>query len=268
MPISWGTERRPVEIVRSDAAITELGTIWPAIDIRNTQASAITNLAFVIEYLDDKSQKTTTAAVAATAEGYGKSLQVPFSVENVTVWKAPVEPGTTARVDGTFDGVRPLACPEAARITFAMARFKNGTIQQYAAEGWSVPALPRFVPELADSCPVAGENPIQIRAKIQYNAAGDVIGISGPIFTRDDPDKVAWIVAHMKQWKFHPALLDGRPQEGDVDVEFVLYGDPKPDLTGISLTTPAALVVFFPKQAPRIGCFESFGMLQEGTTIP
>jgi hypothetical protein len=50
MPISWGTQRHPVKIVHSDTVFTELGTAIPALDVRNTQASSITNLAFVVEY--------------------------------------------------------------------------------------------------------------------------------------------------------------------------------------------------------------------------
>jgi len=268
MPISWGTHGRPVEIVHSDAAFTELGTTWPALDVRNTQASPITNLAFVVEYLDSQRHKVTTAAIAAAAAGYEKAARLPFSVESIEAWKEPLGPGKTARVAGPYDSVRTITCPEAARITFALARFKNGTVQQYAADGWSVPPLPRFVPELTAACPVVQKNPTQIQARIRLSSSGDVIGISRPVLTRDNPDQVTWIATQMRQWKFQPALLDGQPHEDDLDVEFVLYGDPEPNLAAISLASPATLVVFFPRKDFSRGCIESFGFLHEATTIP
>ena len=69
-----------------------------------------------------------------------------------------------------------------------MAKFKDGTVQQYAMDGWSVPPLPRLVPELTAACPVVKTNPTQIRAKLRISATGEVTGISGPVLTKDNPD--------------------------------------------------------------------------------
>jgi hypothetical protein len=268
MPISWAMRGRPVDIVHSDAVFHELGTTVPALDVRDTRASPITNLAFVVEYLDSQGHKATTAAIAAAAAGYEKSAHLPFSVENIEVWKEPLEPGKTARVSGFYDSVRTTTCPVAGRISFVMARFKDGTVQQYAADGWSVPPLPRFVPELTAACPAVQKDPTEIRAKLRLSSTGDVIGISGPVLAKDNPDQVAWVATQMKRWTFQPALLDGRPHEVDLDVEFVLYGDPEPNLAAISPASPATLIVFFPRKDSSGGCVESFGFLREAMTIP
>jgi hypothetical protein len=111
------------------------------------------------------------------------------------------------------------------------------------------------------------KSPTQIRAKLRLGSDGNVVGISGPVLTKDDPELVAWVGAQMKRWIFHPALLNGDPQEGDLDVEFVLYKDPGPDLAAISLTSPAALIVFFPRK-DFSRCIESFGFLREAATVP
>jgi hypothetical protein len=249
MPISWETKGQPVKIVHSDAVFTALGTNEPALDVLNTQTSAITNLAFVVEYLDRQGQKVTTAAIAAAAAGYETGARLPFPVECCTEpWKKPLEPGNTARVAEFYDSVRTLSCPQSARITFVIAKFKDGTVQQYAAEGWSVPPLPRLVPELTAACPVVKKNPTQIRAKLRISSTGEVTGISGPALTKDDPDLVAWVATQMKQWTFHPALLDGHPHDTDLDAEFVLYGDPQANLAAISLTSPATLISFYPRE--------------------
>ena len=268
MPVSWGTPGHPVELVRSDAVFTELGTAIPGLHVRNTSELPITNLAFVVEYFDGQGHKATTAAIAAAAAGYEKSMRLPFSVENTESWKVPLKPGATGRVSGFYDSVRTTTCPEAGRVTFVIARFMNGSVQQYAADGWSVPPLPRLVPELTAPCPAVEKNPTQIRAKLRLAASGDVVGISATALTKDDADRIAWITTQMKQWKFHPALLDGKPHEDELEVEFVLYGVTEPDFAAISLATPATLVVFSPRKNVGGGCVESFGFLGETTTIP
>lgn len=268
MPISWGTRGQPVEIVHSDAVFTELGTTWPALDVKNTQASPITNLALVMEYLDGQQHKATTAAIAVAAAGYEKQAPVPFSVESISTWKEPLDPGKIARVSGTYDSVRTITCPEAARITFAMVRYRNGTVQRYAAEGWSVPPLPKFVPEIIGPCPAVQTNPTQVRAKVHLSASGNVIGISGPLATKDNPDQVAWIATQLEKWTFQPLLIDGHPREDDLEVEFVLYGEPEPNLAAITLASPATLIVFYPRKDASPGCVESFGFLHEVSTVP
>jgi hypothetical protein len=268
MPISWQTRGQPVDIMHSDAVFTELGTTIPALDIRNTQRISITNIAFVLEYLDGQGQTVTTAAIAAAAAGHEKELPLPFSVENIEAWKKPLERGRTARVSGFYDSQRTVSCPKTARVTFAMVRFGNGTVQQYPARRWSVPPLPRVVPELSTACPLLRTNPTQIRAKVRINSTGNVIGFSGPTLTTADADLIAWVATQMKHWTFHPAVIDGRPEEDDLNLEFVLYGDPEPNFAAISLTTPATLVWFSPKKNIPERCQESFGFLAEATTIP
>jgi hypothetical protein len=217
--------------------------------------------------VDSQAHKVTTAAIAAAATGYEKSVQLPFSVEDIGVWKEPLEPGKNARVPGFYDSVRTTTCPEAGRITFVIARFKDGTVQQSAAEGWTVPPMPRLVPYLTAKCPVVERSPTEIRAKLQLNSTGNVVGLSGPVLTKDDPELVAWVATQMKQWTFHPALRNGRAEEGDLDVEFILYKEAEPNLAAISLTSPTTLILFFPSQ-DFSHCIESFGFLRERTTIP
>jgi len=268
MPVSWGTPGQPVEIVRSGAVFNELGGAVSEVDVRNTSKHPISNLAFVVEYLDRQGHKTATAVIAAAAVGYEGSMQLPFPVENIEPWKAPLEPGATGHIGGFYDSVRAPTCPEAGLITFVVARFMNGTVQRYSAGGWSVPPLPRVVPYLTAPCPAVGKNPTQIRAKLRLTAGGDVTGVSGPAFTEGTPDQVGWIAAQMKQWKFHPALLDGKPHEYEIEVEFVLFGVPEPDFADISLASPATLIVFWPRKDLARGCSETFGFLSETTTIP
>ena len=268
MPVSWGTPGQPVEIVHSGAVFNELGGAVSELDVRNTSQRPITNLAFVVEYFDGQGHKATTAAIAAAAAGYEKSMQLPFSVENIESWKVPLEPGATGRVGGFYDSVRTTTCPEAGRVTFVIARFMNGSVQQYAADGWSVPPLPRLVPQLTAPCPAVEKNPTQIRAKLRLSPSGDVIGISGTALTKDSPVQVTWVATQMKQWKFHPAHLDGKPHEYELEVEFVLYGVPEPDFADISLASPATLIVFWPRKDLARGCIESFGFLSETTAIP
>jgi hypothetical protein len=268
MPISWATRKQPVVIVHSDAVFSELGTTVPALDVRNAEPLPITNLAFVVEYLDSQGNRSTTAVIAAAAAGYEKSAPLPFSVENIASWKEPLGPGQTARVGGFYDSVRTITCPAAGRITFVLARFKNGSVEKYEADGWLVPPLPRFVPEITAACPIVQENPTQILAKLRISSTGEVTGISGPVLTRDSPDLVAWIATQMKLWTFQPTLLDGRPLEDDLDVEFVIFGNSLPNLAAISLTSPATLIVFYPANDAAGRCVENFGFLHEAMTIP
>src|SRR5271169_300452 len=161
MPVSWGAPGQPVEIVRSGAVFNELGGAVSELDVRNTSERPITNLAFVVEYFDGQGHKAATAAIAAAAAGFEKSMQLPFSVENIESWKVPLEPGATGHVGGFYDSVRSPTCPESGQVTFVIARFMNGTVQQYAANGWSAPPLPRLVPVLTAACPAVEKNPTQ-----------------------------------------------------------------------------------------------------------
>ncbi len=266
MPISWRTNGHPVQIAHSDAVFTGLGTTTPGLDVRNTQAASITNLALVVEYVDEEGHTVATATAAGAAPGFEKAIRTPFPVEEVKAWKQPLDPGQTERIDGFNAGARTITCPVAARVTFAIVRFKSGTVQQYASAGWRVGPLPRIVPELISACPPVQSGLVEIPAKLRISAAGDVLGIAAD--TRNYLTVLGWITAQVGQWKFHPALIDGQPKDSEVDLEFVVHGSAEPNLSAISSSAPAILIQFFPARDSAPRCVESFAQLTEGATIP
>jgi hypothetical protein len=268
MPVSWKTNVQPVKIVHSSAVFLELGTAVPALDVRNTQTAAITNLDLVIEYLDQKGRVVDTATVGGAAAGFENAMPAPFSVENTETWKGPLDPGEIARVQGMSDGNRTVTCPVSGQITFVMARFRNGAVQQHGLLGWQVPPLPRIVPQLDSACPVLHSSILEIPAKLKISDAGDVLGVS-PSSGGDDPGVLAWAIDQMKRWKFHPALVDGQPRNSELSVDFVFQVSPEPNLAAISPTAPSVLIQFFPsgrESQPR--CIEAFAQLTENSTIP
>jgi hypothetical protein len=267
MPVSWKGISQPVKIVHSSAVFLELGTAVPALDILNTQTVALTNLDLVIEYLDEKGNTVDTATIGGVAAGFEDAMPAPFSLENKETWKGPLEPGETARVQGMSNGNRTVTCPVSGRITFVMARLRNGAVRQYGSTGWQVPPLPRIVPELDSACPAVQGGVLEIPVKLKISSAGDLIGVSQS--SAKDLGVLAWAVDQLKRWKFHPALVDGQPKDSELSVDFVFHGSPEPNLGAISPATPSVLIQFFPSRRdsqPR--CVEAFAQLTETSTIP
>jgi hypothetical protein len=266
MPLSWAMEPHPVKITSSEAAFTDLGSADPSIKITNSQATAITNVAFVIEYVDKEDNVVDTAVAANAAKGYENAMPTPFPVENLQVWQNPVGPGEGAWVGGMSDGNRTISCPTAGRITFLMLRLKNGDVRQYASTAWQIPALPRMVPRLDMSCPSVG-GLVEIPAILRINVAGEVIAIAPQDLA--SPDLINWAAARVRSWKFHPGLANGHPQASELKVDFIFYPNAEVNPAGLSLNSPAVLIQFFPSNrdaAPR--CIEAFAFLKEGDTIP
>ncbi len=150
MPISWRTNGHPVQIAHSDAVFTGLGTTTPGLDVRNTQAASITNLALVVEYVDEEGHTVATVTAAGAAPGFEKAIRTPFPVEEVKAWKQPLDPGQTERIDGFNAGARTITCPVAARVTFAIVLTVLGWITAQVGQ-W------KFHPALIDGQPKDSE---------------------------------------------------------------------------------------------------------------
>lgn len=267
IPMSWETTGQPVEIAQSAAVFTSLGTTTPELDVLNTHAAPITNLAVVLEYVDEVGRKLVTATAAGAAPGFENVLRTPFPLEQVETWKQPLDPGHTERINGFNDGVRTITCPVAGRITFAMVRYKSGSVQQYASAGWHLGALPRIVPELTSACPPVPSGVIEIPAKLRISATGDVTDIVAE--QTDDQSVLAWISTQIRQWKFHPALIDGQPKDSEMDAQFVVHASSEPDINPILPESPAVLIQFFPSSRDvSHHCVEGFAHLTENDTIP
>jgi|ERR1700722_7551389 len=267
MPVSWKSISEPGKIVHSSAVFLELGTAVPALDVQNKQTVALTNLDLVIAYLDEKGNVVDTATIGGAAAGFENAMPAPFPLENKETWKGPLEPGETARVQGMSNGNRTVTCPVSGQITFVMARFWGGAIQQYGSTGWRVPPLPRIVPELDSACPVLKSGTLEIPVTLKISIGGDVIGVSQS--SSGDLGVLAWAVDQLKRWKFHPALVDGQPKDSELSVDFVFHGSPEPNLATISPTTPSVLIQFFPsRRDPQSHCVEAFAQLTESSTIP
>jgi len=79
-----------------------------------------------------------------------------------------------------------------------------------------IPTLPETIPEL----PV--QPPVSLLAKLKISATGDVLDV-----VPEEPKNlklVDWIRDRMRQnWKFHPALLNGKSTDSELTVLFLIY---------------------------------------------
>ena len=138
IPLSWKTSQQPVRVVHSSAAFSDGGTATPALDVQNTGMVAITDLDFVIEYLDEAGHTVDIATIGSSATGFETAMPTPFVVESREPWEKPLGPGEVGRIQSISDGNRTVTCPVSGQITFVAARFRDGRTQQYGSAHWRV----------------------------------------------------------------------------------------------------------------------------------
>lgn len=277
LPTSWAFENHLGTIERHAVVFTENGNATPTLYFRNTQPRAITALALIVEYRDEGNRVIERVPISGSTAGSGL-LHVPFALElthTIPEWKQPLRQGDTVALGATKDGIRTGHCPTQAKVMFLMARLDDGTVRTFESPNWILGPMPRIVPELPRNFPpLPAVPPVLLLGNVAIDEHGKVtsldVGDQGSSELRD------WLERFMTQnWKFHPALRDGKPVPSVLKVAFrfpVAVRSPIPGEERILF--PVTLIQFFPRQDIFPGPEDShsplvvmYGLLQENSAV-
>lgn len=153
-------------------------------------------------------------------------------------------------------------------VTFATIRLADGTVQTFSAAGWHIGPMPHLIPMLPASYPgVQVTPPLTIIGEISIERNGHVKRVDFEDADRN-PEVLAWIRNQIEQlWDFHPALLDGRPQESVMNVLFRFPADatmeiPQTDRPS-TMDQPLSVIQFFHSSDGNRKFLVMYGTLSE-----
>ena len=219
----------------------------------------------VIEFADAKGQEIASVPIGGMNDKIEKSFQPPFPIELLEHWDT-----SSARtlLAGTFDGALDNACPTHAEVTFATIRLADGSRQTFSAAGWHIGPMPHVIPMLPPSYPgVQVAPPLTLLGEIRIDRIGHVKRVDFADADKN-PEVVAWLRNQIEQlWDFHPALLDGRPQESVMKVLFRFPADatmevPQSDRPS-TMDQPLSVIQFFHSPDGNRKFLVTYGTLQE-----
>lgn len=270
IPTSWAFDNPPGLIERNNAIFTDVGRTTVDFVFRNRETSPLQSLALVMEYIDAQDEVIDSLTIVATVKP-GIQEAPPNILSPSDAWKSALLPGNSARMVGVKDGIRTGRCPVRALITFATIRFLDGTKRVLQSPGWQLPAIPKQVPRLPDTIPeFPAELPATVLARLRISASGGVIGVVSEETV--NPSVVAWIRGRMEDWKFHSALVDGKPADSEFTTLFLIhakgmvkFSEEKPILQPVTLIQFIWSRDLFQQTAARDRWTVMYGLLEEGT---
>lgn len=233
-------EGTPGQVEHNTVSFGGLGRSSIEVDFRNRASRGIEELALVIEYLDASGeaidQVPLFSSVNAGVPETNSSVLSPAQS-----WKRPLQPGAVASLVSVRDGVRTGRCPVRSRVTFAAVRFTGEKLQTFASPGWKLGPSPVVIPRMPDNVPdPPAPTPASVLVKLKISASGSVEDI---IADRSNNAKlIGWLLDRMRDWRFHPALLNGAATESEIAVRFLIHGrgmpkfvEPEPFLQPVTL---------------------------------
>jgi hypothetical protein len=265
---TWAIANPPLAIDQSRIEFTETGTSYIDLRARNVEASPVEALALVIEYADKLGQVLERVPVAAATEQASEQFRPPFPLQHTNgPWTKPLLPGDSVRVQGIRDGVRTASCADSARVTFAMVQFGDGTTKTFSSAGWQLGPTPQVIPVVPAFPSDLVEAPIALLARVKISASGQILDVI-PLDQEQSP-ALNLIRDQMRQdWKFNPALYDGRPTTSDLIVLFRIHSE---RTLAFSETRPSPspliLIDFFPDERNPGKLLIAYGRLFSGSGV-
>jgi hypothetical protein len=218
IPTSWAFDNPPGRIEDHSASFTPIG--WDTIQLkfRNDQPTPVQALKLVVEYMDAQGEPLARVPMYATVNP--AVAHVPANVlKPANTWGAPVKTGESGEMVGEEASLRTGHCPVRAQVTFASIQFDDGTGRTYSSPNWRLEPTPALVPVLRNLPTLPVEPPVSLFAKVRISASGDILDLVPD--ANGDARLVGWLRDVMgKDWKFHPAILNGQPIESELNVLF------------------------------------------------
>ncbi len=265
---SWAIENPPLEIERHTLRVTETGTSDTDFYARNLESSPIQALALVIEYTDEQGGVIERMPVVASTEQANETFHPPFPVERVaSLWKVPIAPGESVRVQGVSNGVKATICPSRAIVTFFAVQFVDGTVKKRASPGWQLGPTPRVIPLVSRFPDDVVKPPISVLAHVMISASGQVVEV---LSLHGEQVPVLSLIRDqmIRNWKFNPGLFEGRPTASELTVLFRIHSErtlafpetrPSP--------SPVTLIEFFPDDKNPGKLLMAYGRLFSGSGV-
>jgi len=265
LPTSWKFDNSPLQIAKHAVAFTEDGVSTPGLTLRNRTPRPIVAVAMILDYLDNEDRIIDRVPVAAATDEARSTLRLPFHPVHTFSWTALL-PEDTTTLNALNDGIRTGMCPQRAEVTFLWLRFGDGSSSTFSAPEWRLGPVPQFIPPFPEKLTQVITPPMEILASVKVDSSGLVRDVTPESGQQMPGELAAWL---KDKWKFHPALLSGKPTESElrVLVEFHAVRAPGfPD--GQPITAPVTLIRVFPK-AENLKLWEThYGSLGEFSTVP
>ena len=221
IPTAWAFDTPPGSIENSSASFSAVGWDTMNLGFRNEQAVQIEALQLVLEYFDKAGNLVVRVPMYAHVNR--AVAHVPSnSLKPSGDWGAPLRKGESELMVGEEQSIRTGHCPVRSVVTFANAQFTDGTVRTYSSPEWRLDASIKAVPMLERIPELSVQPPVSLLAKLRVDAAGNLVAIVPNADT--DPRLVGWVRNVIgRGWKFHPAILNGRPIDSELDVLFEIH---------------------------------------------
>jgi hypothetical protein len=243
IPTSWAFGNPPGTISQHSAIFGDSGQDSIDLQFRSEERKPISTLGLILEYEDARGEIIDRIPVIAGASS--SPVSVPPNVLTPNgVWKGVLTQGGSVTLTAIKNGVRTGRCPVRAKVTFAKIKFADGSTRTFSANHWRLDAVPTMIPTSPEStAELPIEPPVAMLAKVKINASGSVVSVVPE--EAGNPRLADWIHARIASWRFHPALLDGKPVDSELSVLFLIYAKGMtsfPDINPVS--QPVTLIRF------------------------
>lgn len=271
LPTGWRTGTSPGNIEHNNVSFGESGRSSIELNFRNGGPDAIEKLALVVEYFGvDGGLVDRVPVVGGVIPGIPDTP--PSVLSPAQAWRRALTTGDVARMVTVKDGVRTGHCPVRARVTFAAVQFSDAKVKVFSSSGWQLAPVPTVVPRLPENIPdLPVPTPVPLIAKLRVSASGRVLDV---LNEEADPRLVNWVRDRMKDWKFHPALVNGSPTDSEFMVLFRIHAkgmlrfpETQPILQPITLVQFFWSHDLFPDTAGRDRWTVMYGPLNEDTVV-
>jgi hypothetical protein len=271
LPTSWAFDDHPGVVVAHSAMFGELGQTAIDLHFRSTETSPIQSIALVLEYTDAGQETIDRVPIFAAVKP--AMAKTPLNVlAPADAWRTALLPGDSATMSAVTNGIRTGHCPVRAQVTFASVQFTDGSVRIYSSPEWRLGPIPTLIPTLPEVIPdLPVEAPASLLAKLTINASGEVLDVAPA--EPADPKLVDWIRSRMgPDWKFHPALLDGKPTDSELNVLFLIHAkgmtkfpETRPVLHPVTLIRFLWSHDLSPQTSATDKLMVMYGFLQEGS---
>ncbi|HKW16156.1 MAG TPA: hypothetical protein VJO35_01480 [Terriglobales bacterium] len=273
IPTAWAFDNPPGSIDENHATFTPTGWDRMQLEFRSDQANPLKALKLVVEYVDAEGELIARVPMYAYVDPSTAHLP-PNAFKPDHTWGTPLNQGESREIVGQELSVRTGRCPVRALVTFASIEYTDGSIRTYSSPDWRLGPTPAFVPVLSDAPDPPLQPPLSLLAKLRISASGDVLDVVPGAHV--DTRLVVWVREIMmnKEWKFHPAILNGQPIDTELEVLFQVNSPGStPFVEDPPLLKPVTLVRFLWNRDASSGNREPkltmmYGIVSEGSAPP
>lgn len=229
-----------------DQVIIAERIFWGAVKFENLGSKPVMRITAMIDYFDSNDHRIFSVVYYAEPETDVNRDDSTPPTESPEGLKGPVDPGQ-AHLLSTVSWMTTSQCPKYAKLELLSLEYTDHTAIHWEEKEWiSNPVLddsPQYFP-----LPCGRLTPGYSRhIAVKVDATGQVKDFSSdePI----DSKSRTCLLGQLLQWRYHPALRNGRPVEATIPI-LLRVQPPNTDWHSVSaaeLTHPLVIVDIFPE---------------------